>query len=162
MGDAEAASARVGRGSGVAAGMRVFSPEYYALCAGGGMLAAGATHLAITPLDVLKVNMQKVIQKEKQNCSTIQQLGATCLAGYISGAVGTVVSNPADNIVSALYNKKADNIINAVKSIGFRNLLTRSLPIRITLVGPVITMQWFFYDTIKILTGFAEPFHGIY
>jgi hypothetical protein len=36
----------------------VFSPEYYALCAGGGMLAAGATHLAITPLDVLKVNMQ--------------------------------------------------------------------------------------------------------
>jgi hypothetical protein len=57
MGDAEAA-ARAGRGNGAAAGMRVFSPEYYALCAGGGMLAAGATHLAITPLDVLKVNMQ--------------------------------------------------------------------------------------------------------
>jgi len=58
MGDAEAAS-RVGRrGAAAAAGMRVFSPEYYALCAGGGMLAAGATHLAITPLDVLKVNMQ--------------------------------------------------------------------------------------------------------
>jgi hypothetical protein len=38
--------------------MRMFSPEYYALCAAGGMLAAGATHLAITPLDVLKVNMQ--------------------------------------------------------------------------------------------------------
>ncbi|XP_066399905.1 mitochondrial phosphate carrier protein 1, mitochondrial-like isoform X2 [Miscanthus floridulus] len=96
---------------------------------------------------------QKVIQKKKEDCSTIQQLGATCLAGYISGAVGTVVSNPADNIVSSLYNKKAENIIHAVKSIGFRNLFTRSLPIRITLVGPVITMQWFFYDTIKILTG---------
>ncbi|XP_021309584.1 mitochondrial phosphate carrier protein 1, mitochondrial isoform X2 [Sorghum bicolor] len=244
MGDAEAAS-RVGRrGAAAAAGMRVFSPEYYALCAGGGMLAAGATHLAITPLDVLKVNMQvnpmkynsifsglnvlvkeegpsslwrgwggkfvgygvqggcrfglyeyfkkrlspclqkvwlmafqgcmqlkaclaftggfylfgdgtfhKVIQKKKEDCSTIQQLGATCVAGYISGAVGTVVSNPADNIVSSLYNKKAENIIHAVKSIGFRNLFTRSLPIRIALVGPVISMQWFFYDTIKILTG---------
>jgi len=275
MGDAGAA-ARAARGDGAAAaGMRVFSPEYYALCAGGGMLAAGATHLAITPLDVLKVNMQvnpmkyssifaglnvlvkeegpsslwrgwggkflgygvqggcssasaqiiadvglspfesvkvrvqtqpmfakglidgfprvyateglsgfyrgllplwgrnlpfsmlmfstfehtvdflyqKVIQKRKEDCSTIQQLGATCLAGYISGAVGTVVSNPADNIVSSLYNKKAENIIHAVKSIGLRNLFTRSLPIRITLVGPVITMQWFFYDTIKILTG---------
>jgi len=58
MGDAGAA-ARAARGDGAAAaGMRVFSPEYYALCAGGGMLAAGATHLAITPLDVLKVNMQ--------------------------------------------------------------------------------------------------------
>ncbi|XP_008670370.1 mitochondrial phosphate carrier protein 1, mitochondrial isoform X1 [Zea mays] len=302
MDDAESASRAGRRRAAAAAGMRLFSPEYYALCAGGGMLAAGATHLAITPLDVLKVNMQvnpmkynsifsglnvlvkeegpsslwrgwggkffgygvqggcrfglyeyfkkrysdvlvdsnkstiyflssasaqiiadvglcpfesvkvrvqtqpmfakglvdgfprvyateglsgfyrgllplwgrnlpfsmlmfstfehtvdflyqKVIQKKKEDCSTIQQLGATCLAGYISGAVGTVVSNPADNIVSSLYNKKAENIIHAVKSIGFRNLLTRSLPIRIALVGPVITMQWFFYDTIKILTG---------
>ena len=55
---------------------------------------------------------QKIIQKKKEDCSTIQQLGATCLAGYISGAVGTVVSNPADNIVSSLYNKKAENIIH--------------------------------------------------
>lgn len=36
----------------------IFSPEYYALCAASGMVSAGATHLAITPLDVLKVNMQ--------------------------------------------------------------------------------------------------------
>jgi len=35
-----------------------FSPGYYGLCAVGGMLSAGTTHLAITPLDVLKVNMQ--------------------------------------------------------------------------------------------------------
>jgi solute carrier family 25 phosphate transporter 3 len=55
---------------------------------------------------------QNVIQKKKADCSTVQQLGATCLAGYISGAVGTVVSNPADNIVSSLYNKKAKNVIH--------------------------------------------------
>ncbi|BAF25799.2 Os09g0554000 [Oryza sativa Japonica Group] len=56
----EAGAARVanGGGGGGTGGMRLFSPEYYALCTGGGMLAAGATHLAITPLDVLKVNMQ--------------------------------------------------------------------------------------------------------
>lgn len=35
-----------------------FSPGYYGLCSVGGMLSAGTTHLAITPLDVLKVNMQ--------------------------------------------------------------------------------------------------------
>jgi hypothetical protein len=55
-GEAEAA-ARLGSSSrGLA--MRLFSPKYYALCAGGGMLAAATNHLAITPLDVLKVNMQ--------------------------------------------------------------------------------------------------------
>ncbi|KAL6959788.1 Mitochondrial phosphate carrier protein 1, mitochondrial [Sarracenia purpurea var. burkii] len=35
-----------------------FSPGYYAVCAVGGLVSAGTTHLAITPLDVLKVNMQ--------------------------------------------------------------------------------------------------------
>lgn len=35
-----------------------FSAGYYGLCTIGGMLSAGTTHLAITPLDVLKVNMQ--------------------------------------------------------------------------------------------------------
>lgn len=32
--------------------------KYYGICFVGGMLSSGATHLAITPLDVLKVNMQ--------------------------------------------------------------------------------------------------------
>ena len=35
-----------------------FSPGYYGICTVGGMLSAGTTHLAVTPLDVLKVNMQ--------------------------------------------------------------------------------------------------------
>jgi solute carrier family 25 phosphate transporter 3 len=38
------------------------TPRYYALCTIGGMLSAGTTHLATTPLDVLKVNMQVAFQ----------------------------------------------------------------------------------------------------
>lgn len=52
-----------------------------------------------------------IIQRRKEDCSIAQQLGATCLAGYAAGAIGTVVSNPADNIVSSLYNKKADSVM---------------------------------------------------
>ncbi|KAH9603397.1 hypothetical protein KSS87_005351 [Heliosperma pusillum] len=96
---------------------------------------------------------RKIIQREKENCTRLQQLGVTCLAGYAAGAVGTVISNPADVIVSSLYNKKADSVVQAVKKIGIWNLFTRSLPVRIALVGPVVTMQWFFYDTIKVLSG---------
>lgn len=96
---------------------------------------------------------RNVTQRRKEDCSRAQQLGVTCLAGYAAGAVGTIISNPADNVVSSLYNKKADTVLQAVKNIGFANLFTRSLPIRITLVGPVVTMQWFFYDTIKVLSG---------
>jgi solute carrier family 25 phosphate transporter 3 len=41
----------------------------------------------------------------------------------------------------------------AIRKIGLANLFTRSLPIRMLLVGPSITLQWFFYDTIKVLGG---------
>ena len=53
----------------------------------------------------------KAVQRRKEDCSRIQQLGVTCLAGYAAGAIGTVISTPADNIVSFLYNKKAENVI---------------------------------------------------
>ncbi|XP_068646880.1 mitochondrial phosphate carrier protein 1, mitochondrial [Aristolochia californica] len=96
---------------------------------------------------------QFIIQRRKDDCSRAQQLGVTFMAGYASGAIGTIVSNPADNIVASLYNKKAKNVLQVARSIGLVNLFTRSLPLRITVVGPVVTMQWLFYDTIKVLTG---------
>uniref|UniRef100_A0A5B7BFR2 Uncharacterized protein n=1 Tax=Davidia involucrata TaxID=16924 RepID=A0A5B7BFR2_DAVIN len=96
---------------------------------------------------------RNVIQRRKEDCSRAQQLGVTCLAGYAAGSVGSIISNPADNIVASLYNKKADSLKLAVKKIGLVNLFTRSLPIRIMLVGPVVTLQWLFYDTIKLLSG---------
>lgn len=96
---------------------------------------------------------RKIIERRKEDCSRTQQLGVTCLAGYTAGAVGTIISNPADNIVSSLYNKKANSVVQAAKNIGLANLFTRSLPVRITLVGPVVTMQWFLYDTIKVMSG---------
>ncbi|KAK4424002.1 Mitochondrial phosphate carrier protein 1, mitochondrial [Sesamum alatum] len=96
---------------------------------------------------------RNIIQKRREDCSKAQQLGVTCLAGYAAGAVGSVISNPADNIVSSLYNKKAATVMQAVKNIGLANLFTRSLPVRIAIVGPVVTLQWFFYDSIKVLNG---------
>ncbi|GAV86188.1 LOW QUALITY PROTEIN: Mito_carr domain-containing protein, partial [Cephalotus follicularis] len=93
-----------------------------------------------------------VIQRRKEDCSKAQQLWVTFLAGYVAGSVGSLVSNPADNIVAS-YNKKADSVMLAVKKIGLVNLFTRSLPIRILLVGPVVTLQWLLYDSIKVLSG---------
>jgi solute carrier family 25 phosphate transporter 3 len=54
---------------------------------------------------------RNIIQRRKEDCSRAQQLGVTCLAGYAAGAIGTVISNPADNIVSSLYNKQAENVM---------------------------------------------------
>lgn len=55
-----------------------FSPGYYGICTVGGMLSAGATQLAVTPLDVLKVNMQvssRVINPKEGTLKNYTQMG---------------------------------------------------------------------------------------
>ncbi|CAN0873767.1 Mitochondrial phosphate carrier protein 1, mitochondrial [Linum grandiflorum] len=97
---------------------------------------------------------RKVMKARKEECSKGWQLGVTCMAGYAAGSVGSLVSNPADNLVTHLYNNnKTDGLIMAVKKIGCLNLFTRSLPIRVILVGPAVTLQWLLFDTIKVLSG---------
>jgi len=38
--------------------IELYSPKYYVVCAIGGALCCGLTHTAVTPLDVVKCNMQ--------------------------------------------------------------------------------------------------------
>ena len=38
--------------------IEMFSPAYYAACGIGGAAACGFTHAAVTPLDVIKCNIQ--------------------------------------------------------------------------------------------------------
>lgn len=38
--------------------IQLYSPKYYGVCAVGGALCCGLTHTAVTPLDVVKCNMQ--------------------------------------------------------------------------------------------------------
>ena len=38
--------------------VQMYSPEFYAACTAGGILSCGLTHTAVTPLDLVKCNMQ--------------------------------------------------------------------------------------------------------
>jgi solute carrier family 25 phosphate transporter 3 len=38
--------------------IEMYSPAFYAACTAGGILACGPTHTLVTPLDVVKCNMQ--------------------------------------------------------------------------------------------------------
>ncbi|KAM1047348.1 hypothetical protein ACFX2C_026711 [Malus domestica] len=54
-------------------GGMLFSLAYYGLCTVGGMLSAGATHLVITHLDVLKDNMQISVAGRNHSDATITE-----------------------------------------------------------------------------------------
>ncbi|KAI9071904.1 hypothetical protein K1719_046139 [Acacia pycnantha] len=49
--------------------IELFSPTYYAACGIGGALCTGPTHMAVTPMDVVKCNMQIDAAKYKSTMS---------------------------------------------------------------------------------------------
>ncbi|KNZ55379.1 hypothetical protein VP01_269g9 [Puccinia sorghi] len=60
--EADALRSKVASAAGVGAASKatieLYSPKYYAACAGGGVLACGITHALVTPLDLVKCRRQ--------------------------------------------------------------------------------------------------------
>jgi len=72
-------------------GIVLFSPAYYAACAVGGVLSCGGTHTLVTPLDVVKCNMQT---DPKKYTGIFQGFGTVMkeqgFAGLVRGWVPTL------------------------------------------------------------------------
>ncbi|CAN6295672.1 unnamed protein product [Urochloa humidicola] len=90
-----------GKGDGAAAekvegnggkAIEMHTPLFYATCALGGILSTGPTHLAVTPLDLVKCNMQVDPSKYRDIMSgfgvMLQEQG---LGGFFKGWVATLV-----------------------------------------------------------------------
>ena len=72
--------------------IKLYSPEFYGVCAVGGILSCGLTHTAVTPLDVVKCNMQTDPKKYKSITGgfslTAKEAG---LGGLVKGWVPTLL-----------------------------------------------------------------------
>jgi len=94
-----------------------------------------------------------VLEGEKQDYSTSTQLAVTFCAGYVSGLVATIVSHPADSLISLKVRHPEASIQQLIQQVGWRNLATKGLVPRIGLTGSIIGFQWFVYDTFKTAMG---------
>lgn len=99
---------------------------------------------------------QYVVPKPREQCSKSEQLLVTFVAGYIAGVFCAVVSHPADTIVSKLNNEKGLTLGEAYRRVGF-NGLWKGLGPRIIMVGTLTALQWFIYDTAKVIMGLPRP-----
>lgn len=97
-----------------------------------------------------------VVPKPRAECSKGEQLMVTFAAGYIAGVFCAVVSHPADTIVSKLNNAKGATIGQIVKDTGFAGLW-KGLGPRIIMIGTLTALQWFIYDTVKVVLGLPRP-----
>ncbi|CAL5220933.1 g3031 [Coccomyxa viridis] len=72
--------------------IKLYSRDFYAACTLGGVLSCGLTHTAVTPLDVVKCNMQIDPQKYKSIASgfsiTLREGG---MGGLVKGWVPTLI-----------------------------------------------------------------------
>jgi len=97
-----------------------------------------------------------VVPTPREQCSKGTQLTVTFAAGYIAGVFCALVSHPADTLVSKLNNEKGLTVGAAYARVGFAGLW-KGLGPRIIMVGTLTALQWFIYDTVKVVLGIPRP-----
>ncbi|GAB1597810.1 phosphate carrier protein, mitochondrial-like [Argonauta hians] len=97
-----------------------------------------------------------VVPKPRAECSKPEQLVVTFAAGYIAGVFCAIVSHPADTLVSKLNQAKGRGMGDIVKELGFAGLW-KGLGPRIVMIGTLTALQWFIYDTVKVVFRLPRP-----
>jgi solute carrier family 25 phosphate transporter 3 len=102
---------------------------------------------------VVEAIYANAMPKPKAECSKNEQLGVSFAAGYIAGVFCAIVSHPADNLVSKLNSKPGSTSGEIIAEMGWYNLFTRGLPLRIVMIGTLTGLQWGIYDAYKVYVG---------
>jgi len=97
-----------------------------------------------------------VVPKPRKDCTKGEQLVVTFAAGYIAGVFCAIVSHPADTIVSKLNQAKGSNMMDVAKALGFMGMW-KGLGPRIIMIGTLTALQWFIYDSVKVVLRLPRP-----
>merc|ERR1740131_113588 len=97
-----------------------------------------------------------VVPKPRAECSKSEQLVVTFAAGYIAGVFCAIVSHPADTVVSKLNQAKGSNFVDIAKQLGFMGMWKGLVP-RIVMIGTLTALQWFIYDSVKVILRLPRP-----
>jgi solute carrier family 25 phosphate transporter 3 len=97
-----------------------------------------------------------VVPLPRDQMSKPQQLVVTFTAGYIAGVFCAIVSHPADSVVSKLNSDKGSTAVEALKKLGWKGAW-KGLGARILMIGTLTALQWFIYDTVKVVFRLPRP-----
>lgn len=97
-----------------------------------------------------------VVPKPRDQCNKAEQLTVTFVAGYIAGVFCAIVSHPADTMVSKLNQNPGAGVVNVAKNLGWK-AMWKGLGTRIIMIGTLTALQWFIYDTVKVVLRLPRP-----
>lgn len=119
------------------------------------------------PVDDMRTTITTDGQNNNNNkCSKddfpiMTQLAVTFMAGYVSGSLSTVISHPADSLLSLKGKYPHMSYRQIVDHVGgWTTLATRGLIPRVGLTGTIIASQWLIYDTFKSVLGMGTSGGG--
>lgn len=101
-----------------------------------------------------------LLTKNKDEYSKSTQLSVSFAAGYVSGLVSTVVSHPADSLLSLRARYPDKSYRQIIDLVGWKQLATQGLIPRAALTGTIIASQWFLYDSFKTILGLGTSGGG--
>ena len=99
-------------------------------------------------------------KKNKNEYNQSTQLGVSFAAGYVSGLVSTIVSHPADSLLSLRARYPDKTYKQIIDLVGWKQLATQGLIPRAALTGTIIASQWFLYDSFKSIMGLGTSGGG--
>ena len=118
---------------------------------------------------------KNVVPLPRDQMSKQAQLVVTFAGGYIAGVFCAVVSHPADSVVSKLNSEAGSTAMQAARALGMRGIHTdhtltevvdlcvcaiglwKGLGARILMIGTLTALQWFIYDTVKVIFRLPRP-----
>merc|ERR1712168_59860 len=97
-----------------------------------------------------------VVPKPRAECTKKEQLIVTFASGYIAGVFCAIVSHPADCVVSVLNKTPGASAGQVFKDLGWSGCW-QGLGARIIMIGTLTGLQWFIYDTVKVILRLPRP-----
>jgi len=105
---------------------------------------------------VLEALYKYVVPKPRADCTKGEQLVVTFASGYIAGVFCAIVSHPADCVVSVLNKTPGASAGQVLKDLGWKGCW-QGLGARIIMIGTLTGLQWFIYDTVKVVLRLPRP-----
>jgi len=105
---------------------------------------------------VLEMLYKNFVPKPRAECTKQEQLMVTFAAGYIAGVLCAIVSHPADCVVSVMNKTPGVTAGQVLKDLGFAGCW-QGLGPRIIMIGTLTGLQWFIYDTVKVVLRLPRP-----
>ncbi|CAD5231468.1 unnamed protein product [Bursaphelenchus xylophilus] len=100
--------------------------------------------------------LHNLFKKPKAQCSKVEQLQISLLAGISAGVVSAICSHPPDVIVSQLYKNPESEFRDVCKQLGWRGIWT-GLATRILMIGSIAACQLFVVDSVKLALHLERP-----